>query len=189
MVQSVALVDLFNVTPSVRTRRDYEDLADLLADLIQRVLVPSHIPGVVHEVECRLYGGFTDRNGGSTEQFSQTQRQLSRLSGRRNGVRIVPHIARSLAFYPGANLRGTYKNQGQKMVDGMLSHDAYYFAKMQFYDYISIISDDDDFVPAALAIAVDTDIPVRWLRRRPLAENDRLFAQKNISFLYDRVWS
>jgi hypothetical protein len=187
-LSSVALVDLLNVNPAAKTDHDYEDLMDLVGDLIRRTLAPDTPTGQVHEVDCRLYAGFTDRHGGATEQYTRTLRQLRRLTGLQDRVRIVPRIARALACFPYTNLRGTYKNGAQKMVDQMLGHDALFYARLGTYDSMLIIANDDDYVPALLTVATQTRKAVKWLRKRSVAENDRLFSGLPLVFLNDGAW-
>lgn len=186
---SVALVDLFNVGPGARTDHDYEDLMNHVGDLVRRVLVPPVPVGHVHDVDCRLYGGFMDRTGAVTEQFVRTQRQLRTLTGIQERIRIRPQLVRSLACLSMRPLIGTYKNRGQNMVDQMLGQDLLYYAYGVDYDYILLIANDDDYVPTVLTAAVQTRRPIRWLRRRPSSENDPLLLEFGVTFLMDGTWA
>lgn len=184
----VVLVDLFNVGPNVRTDRDYDDLLDLVGDLIRGVVVEPADHGDICDVECRLYGGFVDRRGGPTEQYVRTIRRVRRLQTLESRVRIRPTIVRSLAAHPGAQFHGTYKNGGQKMVDQMLALDAYHFAESDFFDCVGIIANDDDYVPVVVAIGHKFHCPVRWLRKRTTSPNDHHFSPENVTVLEDGMW-
>ncbi|MET8655005.1 hypothetical protein [Nocardia aurea] len=188
MSETVVLVDLFNVGPSVRTDRDYEDLLSLVGDLIRDVIVESGSNNDIHDVECRLYGGFVDRKGGPTEQYTRTLRKLRRLRTLERRVRIRPSIARSLAAYPGVHLYGTYKNGGQKMVDQMLALDAYHFAESENFDCVSIIANDDDYIPVIVTVGKRFNCPVRWLRKRSSGYNDHHFSETNVTVLENGMW-
>ncbi|MEU2662678.1 hypothetical protein [Micromonospora sp. NPDC007220] len=183
----IALVDVFNVDPGVRTDRDYEELVDLVGQLLQVSLRAPRRDGIV-DVDCRLYGGFTDRIGNPTEQFNRLRKQLRRLQGLREGMRVRPSIARSLACQPSAILVGTYKNGGQKMVDQMLAQDALHFARIGGHDTVVVVADDDDYLPAMLTLATQTRTPLRWLRRRSTTANDPHFSNLSVTFLVDGSW-
>ncbi|MFE0591514.1 hypothetical protein [Micromonospora echinospora] len=185
--EAIALVDVFNVGPWARTDRDYEDLVELIGELVRRAL-PDKRESAISEVECRLYGGFTNRVGDPTEQMTRLRRQLRKLGGLKEGVRILPSIAQSLACLPFATLAGTYKNGGQKMVDQMLAQDALFFARLKRHDVAIVIADDDDYLPAMLTVGAQTGMPLRWLRRRPSAINDVHLARMDVKLLADGAW-
>jgi hypothetical protein len=187
--EAVVLVDLFNVGPSARTRTDYEELVLLVGNLIRDTLLKPVPEGAIIDVDCRLYGGFSDVRGNPTEQFVQTQRVINRLRSLERRVRIRPQLVRALAPMPGAIFVGTYKNGGQKMVDQMLAIDAYHYAELgQDYE-IGLIANDDDYVPMMLTIAGKFKCGIRWLRKRPIGTNDHLFRNLNISMLRNECWA
>lgn len=159
-----------------------------VGELIRGVLVPNVPQNEIHDVDCRLYGGFSDRRGGPTEQYSRTLRKLKYLTSLDRRVRIRPHIARSLAPWPNFLFNGTYKNSKQKMVDHMLALDAVYFAESGDYDCLCVIANDDDYVPAIFSVGNRDNLPVRWLRKRITAENDHLFDGLKVTMLSDRGW-
>lgn len=182
------LVDLFNVGPGAKTDRDYEDLMTLVGDLIRGSLVNRTKSSEVHDIDCRLYGGFTSIRGTPTEQYSRTLKKIRLLRTLEDRVRIKPHIAKALALVPQAMLIGTYKNGGQKMVDQMLALDACHFAESAVYDRVCIIANDDDYVPAVLTMSRKYQCPISWLRKRATAENDQWFGGTTVSMLYDGAW-
>ncbi len=188
MLNSIVLVDLFNVGPNVKTDRDYEDLLVFVGDLIRTVVVEQPPANAVCDVQCRLYGGFMDRLGTPTEHYVRTNRKIRMLRSLERRVRIRPTIARSLAEHPNAHLQGTYKNGGQKMVDQMLALDAYHFAERQEFDCISLIANDDDYVPIVMTIGHKFSRPVRWLRKRATGSNDHHFSKSNVAVLDDGMW-
>lgn len=161
----------------------------MLGDLVRRVLVPPVSVGEVYEVECRLYDGWLDWRGDPTEKHHRARRLLPRLLGVEQRVRLLPQIATSLACRPDAELTGTYKNRGQKMVDQMLAQDALYLSKLGQYDHLLVIANDDDYVPAMLAIAAEGSIPIRWLRKRRETEYDHHYSGLPIIFLTDGAWT
>lgn len=181
-------MDLFNVGPGAKTDRDYEELMTLVGDLIRGSLVKPTDGDDIHDIDCRLYGGFTNIRGASTEQYSRTLKKIRFLRTLENRVRIRPYIIKALALVPQAMLIGTYKNGGQKMVDQMLALDACHFAESGTYDQICIIANDDDYVPAILTMSKKYQCPVNWLRKRSTAENDRWFGGTNVSMLQDGAW-
>jgi hypothetical protein len=81
-----------------------------------------------------------------------------------------------MASHPQHRLRGTYRSvdQRQKLVDGMLTLDALHYAHLPDTSMM-VVTDDDDFVPAAL-VACSYQQPVCWARCRPdgNAPNDEL---------------
>jgi len=167
----------------------YSDAIDLLATLVRRIVVARMTEEVpVHEVICRLYGGWFDITGGATEQRSWILKHLRRLQGLADGVRLVPETADSLLCFPYARLRGTYKNKQQKMVDQMLAHDAVFLARSSEHSSLLLIADDDDYVPASIVIATQTSTRLIWLRQRASGTNDSHLDQSRVEFLTDGDW-
>ena len=130
-----------------------------------------------------------DRHGNPTEQYVRLQRQRMRLIGIKSAVRIRAELVTSMSFAPDAKLIGTYKNGGQKMVDHMLALDAIHLGNLNNYDSLLLITNDDDFVPAIIALSRNNDIPIRWLRKRQNGMNDHLFVNSKVIFLCDQSWS
>lgn len=183
----MALVDLFNVGPTARTDHDYEDLMDLVGDLIREGL-PRPAPGQVNEVDCRLYGGFFNKQGDPTEQHVRALRAVTRLTGIQQATRIRAQLATSLAYLPATILRATYKNGGQKMVDQMLANDAVHFSGSGDFSPILIIADDDDYVPSVAAIGRQKKMPIIWMRRRAVSYNDTLLRALNVTLTTSGRW-
>jgi hypothetical protein len=186
---TIALVDMASVCPGPRSEAEYRDAIDLTGALIRRVAAPRRSESVgVHEVVCRLYGGWFAHDGTPMQQRSWLLRSIRRLSGLEDGVRIVPEIADSLACTPQLVLWGTYKNREQKMVDQMLSHDALFLARQGEHESLLIISDDEDFVPAVLVITSQTSARVCWMRQRDTGSNDYHFDSGTVELLTDPAW-
>ncbi len=185
---TIALVDVSSICPS-GDERSHIDALDLIALLVRTGCgVEAPAPHAVHEVECRLYGGFRDIAGRPTERGTWLTRHIGQLRGLKDGIRIVPTMAESIASAPGALLSGTFANGVQKMVDTMMSEDAGEFARSGLHNSLLLLSDDDDFVPTVLAISRTTPSTVRWIRQRPIGRNDRHFGPTTV-LLTDSRWS
>jgi hypothetical protein len=183
----VALIDLGNVCPN-RSEQDHLDALLLLGEMLRRAC-PRDATARQHpiEVECRLYGGFRDINGGATERRAWVTRHLGTLRGLADGVRVVPTIVDHIVTAPDALLAGTYVDGRQKMVDGMISDDLFSYARSGHYASIILVSDDEDFVPAVLSATRTTPTLIRWLRKRARGRNDQHFLS-SIDFLTDSRW-
>ncbi|WP_433006262.1 hypothetical protein [Kribbella sp. CA-294648] len=187
----LALVDFNNVNPSVKSESEIRDTLELVGYLIRKTLPvnPKALSSDACEVECRLYDGWVDKTGRYMEKYRLVQRSVSYLAGLESGVRIIPTVVTSLACMPSAQLVGTYKNSAQKMVDQMLAQDAHHYAHGAYHDGICLIANDDDYVPVALATAVRGSMPIRWLRKRTLAENDSHLLGVNVQLLNVIEWA
>jgi hypothetical protein len=184
---TIALIDLASVCPSGDEQR-HADALDLISLMVRGWCgaVPGH-SSAVHEVECRLYGGFRDVVGNPTPRRLWLVKHLERLRGLTGGIRLVPGIAESIASAPEVVLIGTYANGAQKMVDGMIAEDAGLFARSGMHRSILLISDDEDFMPTVLAISRTTRATFRWLRQRPVGRND-VFFNCSVQLLTDGRW-
>ena len=184
---SVALVDFASVCTSAKVDSVVRDSLDLLGVLIREVVKSRLSAGTTHEVDVRLYGGWRDISGQPTEQRVWITRHLNRLRSIQDRVRLVPTVVDSILSAPRFELHGTYKNRGQKMVDVMIVEDAHSVAQMPG-TILMLVSDDDDFVPAMLALTMTTPLVVLWLRQRVAAENDKYFRQGSIEMLVSPSW-
>lgn len=139
------------------------------------------------ELSVRLYGGWIDEKGRYTRVAEWILAELPNQRGLRNGVRMLPRLVTSLAPGPVVSLVGTYridsKRPRQKMVDSMLVVDALHFAEAEGQALI-MASDDDDFVPVALATSTDApgSITLLWLRLRNPGDgiNDGLLRRNSV---------
>ena len=185
----LALIDFASVCTGPRSDAGVRDALDLVAELISEMVSRFGSGHDVHEVQCRLYGGWRDVTGKPTEHLVWVIRHLGRLRGLRGRMRIVPTVAEALACAPRKQLRATYRNRGQKMVDGMLAMDAHRYARFAEHSRIIVVSDDDDFVPVVLAITVETDASVVWLRQRTAALNDDCFDLGRTELVVSSLWA
>lgn len=186
---TIALVDIASVCPGPRSEAEYRDGIDLAGALIRRAVAPRRAENPdVHEVACRLYGGWYAHDGTPMQQRAWLLRNIKRLSGLEKAIRIVPEVADSLACAPHLVLWGTYKNREQKMVDQMLSHDALSLAREGEHESFLLISDDEDFVPTVLAITSQTSARVCWMRQRATGSNDHHFDSRAVELLTDSAW-
>jgi hypothetical protein len=182
----IALVDIASVCPS-GNEQDHVDALELVGNMLRTMHGTTDASRSVVEVACRIYGGFRDIAGNPTERRTWLARNLNRLRGLADGVRLIPEIAESLAAAPEAMLVGTYANQRQTMVDGMIAEDAGLFARSADYQAVVLISNDDDFVPVAITIARATSTNLQWLRRRARGRNDELMGS-SVDFVTDWRW-
>ncbi len=87
---------------------------------------------------------------------------------------------------PSDVLIGTYRGGEQKMVDTCIAADALCLAEAG-YSTLTIVSNDDDFVPVLLALAQSKG-EARWLRRPRTAANDAMLAREGVVLLSDPAW-
>jgi len=143
--------------------------------------------GRVDELRVLLYGGWIIETGAYSDRAQWILASIGRFRGRRNGVRILPSIVTALAIRPSDNLLGSYRvttiPRRQKMVDCMIAVDALYFSRVEDASLI-IVSDDDDLVPALIALRANTAQSVSLLRKRAKGTglNDLLLAELEIEF-------
>lgn len=182
----LTLVDLSSIAPRVRTAEDLIDGLLLVRDLVDRVVVPPRQMREVVDVDVRIYGGFFAHNGTATEQYAFLLRNIARLQGLSNGVRIRPTSVAALACRPAARIIGTYRDGRQRMVDQMLAQDARFLGPR--YDLVGLLADDEDYFPMVLALATEYTVPVRWVRQRPEGRNDAHLTGTRVSTLKDAAW-
>jgi hypothetical protein len=184
---SLALVDFASICPS-GGEPGHADALDLLAVMIRaRCGWPSALRSTVHEVDCRIYGGFRDVAGSPTESRVWLTKHLARARGLKDGIRVVPVLVEAIACAPARTLIGTIANGRQKMVDAMIAEDLSLFARSGEHRSIMLISDDEDFVPVVLSVSRTTPTEVRWLRQRAVGRNDRHF-EPSVTLLTDARW-
>ena len=168
LVQGLALIDYDNFRRhGRRSKTDSELDAQTLVDSVARVFATA-FPDA-RELDVRLYGGWTDSTGLPSRDASWLHELLPDLRGRRHGLIVRPALATTMIQFPGFLLRGTVRgqerNRRQKMVDGMMGCDALYMAA-QGRTYVSVVTNDDDLLPATLsAHATNTDM-LAWMRAR-----------------------
>ena len=186
-MQGLALIDCDNFRDRGRkTRTDLHLAAQLLVDDVTREFLS--IFSDVRELDVRLYGGWTDPSGRPSRDAAWLTELLPDLRGRRHGLIVRPALAATMIEFPWLLLRGTVRGDGrkqrQKMVDGMMGCDAVYVASNESI-HVSIVSDDDDLLPAALtAHAANTGTLSLMRRREPgSAINDSLLSRQGIRIL------
>ncbi len=149
-----ALVDYDNVK-QLRRERNREDVSVNLFEILEAVTRCAVAVNVARNdrLLLRLYGGWIDMASRETLLATWIKSEIPRLRTRRYGIRVAPSLVTSLSIRPGSNLVGTYRSAdepAQKMVDAMLSADAFHF--LQLGDTVLlVVSDDDDFVPMLVA--------------------------------------
>jgi hypothetical protein len=169
---SLALVDFASICPT-GDEADHADALELMAYLIRSACSATpETARTVHEVDCRIYGGFRDIAGAATERKAWLVRHLQLARGLLDGIRIVPTLVEGVACAPRLTLVGTYANGQQKMVDAMIAEDMGLFARAGEFGSILLISDDEDFVPAVISNSLTTSMQIRWLRQRSSGRND-----------------
>lgn len=189
---ALVLVDLNNVDPTAKTEPTVRDVLDLLSVLIRGVLFP---PGrrssrTALDVECRLYDGWIDRVGTKMEKYRLVDNlRPESLEGLASGIRVNVTLVTSLAAMPGAELRGTYINRGQKMVDQMLAQDLAFYCRDNTYGNISLIASDADYTPVALSVPAERRPSFTWLRARAEGLNDDHLLGAMISPIFDGRWA
>lgn len=171
MHRVACLVDYDNVRPlQERTLGDVTLNLEILVDGLVGICRSFVYP--IDELLLRLYGGWIDEDGRLTRNAEWILSTLGRHRGRRDGIRVSPRIITSLAHLPGEILVGTVRSRTspprQKMVDGIITVDAMYFAEQADW-ILLVVSDDDDLVPAALVASITTSRSnsfVYWARKR-----------------------
>lgn len=167
-----ALVDYDNVCTAVSPEVRAEDVALNLNELLGALAIrTANLIPDSRELVVRFYGGWFDRTGRITARGSWVVNQLPSFRTRIHALQVRPTLAASLVAYPEVDLVGTYRPDlgGQKMVDTMITVDAIALAGRE--EQLMIVSDDEDFAPAAIAsgrVATRRRM-VTWLRRRRAA--------------------
>ena len=185
---AVALVDFGNTIlpgdsdhPAFGTRARVVSRLDGFVESICRKLARC-VPAVV-ELEVRLYAGWRSSAGVETPSAVWAKTRIPQLPRRCDGRRVFARLALSPACRPGERLLGTHRSGGQKMVDTMMTVDALHFANR--VGTVVFVTDDDDFVPVAVAVAM-TPRPranLIWLRRREIGEglNDAVLGRCDLT--------
>lgn len=183
MKNAVALVDYDNV------KREFEDkISDVSINL--SIMIPnlthkigSMVPEV-EEIRFRLYGGWSYRDGQSTIQCAWLLSEISKFSRRYGKIRANCSLARELIARSDLELVGTYRDKGQKMVDGMLTSDLIYLSNKRDSSVV-VVSDDDDFVPGVITSSCarskkDPIIVLRPARKSNTPLNDHLYERCHV---------
>lgn len=171
-MRALALVDYDNVRlQKERTAADVEYNATRLIETLVGA-IRSEMPDVV-EVAVRMYGGWVCEAGTFSRNGEWLLAILPNLRGLRFGLRVLPTLVTSPACLPQEMLVGTVRLRSlpyrQKMVDVLLAVDAMHFAE-EGGARVLIVSDDDDLVPCALAVAARAETQLLLLRRRPCGD-------------------
>lgn len=188
---AVALVDYDNVKATREDRSPGDVLLNLHEIVNTLVLETQRIEPMLGELLVRVYGGWVDEAGRFSSLAEWVLGALPSCRGRFRRVVVKPTLATALACRSDEPIVGTYRanlppsgRRGQKMVDHLLALDAVFFAASQALPVI-LFSDDDDFVPAALAVpTMARDCRLHWLRRRTPGEglNDASVGRAGVTF-------
>ncbi len=192
-MHGIALVDYDNVRHRNLSGRFQAARADhelWATDLVSEVTLACRraLPDLV-ELDLRLYGGWTDENGRWSPSAEWLLPLVTSLRGRRHGILVRPVLAVAMTRFPLVKLRGTIRLQSrrrrQKMVDGMLGFDALHFARNAAHPLgmLTIVSDDDDMIPALLTVQDASTAPTIWLRKRAVGAglNDSALQHQGVS--------
>jgi len=141
------------------------------------------IPGS-ENLTVRLYGGWNTAGNQPTRRADWLLAELPNYRKRFGPLRVRPSIVTELIIRSDLTFIGTYQNQEQKMVDGMLMVDALELAT-DANIAVAVVSDDDDFVPAIISGAErrKSTNPIYLLRRVKTpgaALNDGLLTRCNV---------
>jgi uncharacterized LabA/DUF88 family protein len=184
---SVALIDFRSLLRGATSDATCREAVELVAELSRSSISPSsRTASPPRELRCRLYGGFRDRSGRPTPEYVGLLRHIDLLRGLARGVRTVPAIALNIMSLPSDDLVGTYRRTGQKMVDTTMAADCAALAGGGWRS-LTLVSNDDDFVPVLLSIT-GRGIPVQWLRRSRDGDNDALLSRQGVRLLSDPAW-
>jgi hypothetical protein len=184
---AVILVDYDNVR-LIRDERTAGDVANNLADVVPAsVAEAKRTFGDTKEIVFRLYGGWIDEKGLHSHKAQWLTTALAWYRGRMSGVIVKPSLVTALACRTMDTLLGTVRNSRagyqQKMVDTMMVVDAIHYARDEAVPTL-LFSDDEDLLPAALAVsAMAPGVPFHWLRRRKVgsALNDGLLKRAKVT--------
>lgn len=93
-MHGLALVDWYNFRrPDQSTKTDFELITDTIVDRVSHAFA-TLFPDT-HELDVRLYGGWTDELGWPSRHASWLYELLPYLRGRRNGLIVRPMLATS----------------------------------------------------------------------------------------------
>ena len=184
LAQGLALIDYDNFRRRDRkSKTDLELDTETLVDNVARtflIVFPD-----TRELDVRLYGGWTDETGSPSRDASWLHELLPDIRGRRHGLIVRPTLATTMIQLPELLLRGTVRgqreNRRQKMIDGMIGCDAIHMVT-DGLTYVSIVTDDDDLVPATLfAHGMNANV-LAWMRARQAgsAMNDRALLDQGL---------
>lgn len=183
---AVILVDYDNVR-TIRDERTAGDVANNLSDVVPLSVAQAARIFGAKEVAFRLYGGWIDDKGVHSRKAQWLRTGLSWYRGRHSGAIVKPSLVTSLACRSMDTLLGTVRRSPmglqQKMVDSMMVVDAIHYCRDECLP-IMVFSDDEDLLPAALAVAsMAPGTPFHWLRRRNVgsALNDALLRRAKVS--------
>jgi len=184
----IAFLDYDNVKPAKdNTKTDVVYNLELLIEKISTFA--SHKLVRKEELVIRIYGGWINENG----QFSQSAEWilsvLSSLRSRKNNLMIKPSLITSAVCMPAEHLKGLVRvntrPMRQKMVDSLLTVDALHIA--QYVDNtIFIVSDDDDFVPCAIALSQgikSNNVHLLRVREAGCALNDKILRKAGVNIV------
>lgn len=158
-----------------------------LANELARTAIISPQPGdPVHDLRVRIYGGFRDRGGNPTPEYRGLLHHVGLLQGLDRNVRTTVEIALNVLHLPGDDLIATYRSGEQKMVDTTIAADATEVADTG-YTSVTIVSNDDDFVPVLASIARASE-QVQWLRRPRTGLNDAMLRRQGVVLLSNPTW-
>ena len=183
-MQGLALIDYDNFRSRDRKSKvDMELDADVIVDRAVRSF--AQVFPDTRELDVRLYGGWTNEAGLPSRDASWMYELLPNLRRRRHGLIVRPTLATTMIRFPELLLKGTLRghgrNQRQKMIDGMIGCDAIHMAR-EGLTRLSIVTDDDDLLPAVLsAYDSNTDVLV-WIRARDVGSgmNDNALMNRGL---------
>ena len=167
-VQGLALIDFDNFRPKdAKSRADIEFHAEELIDRTARAFV--RVFPASRELDIRLYGGWTDPRGRLSRDAEWLTEILPEMRGRRHRLIVRPSLATTMLQFPEmlllGTVRGTNRRLRQKMIDGMIGCDAMYMSD-DGQTYVSVVSDDDDLLPAAISAHAMKPEGMVWMRSR-----------------------
>lgn len=170
-METLVLLDYDNSKLNRRenNRTDVEENLIKITDAIVGIC-RSAVPEV-DSLRLRIYGGWITQLGQYSARAQWLLTSLGTIRRRTNGIRVYPEMAVSLAMHNTESLVGLWRTDRspseQKMVDELITADSINAASRM---RIVIVSDDDDFVPAAISVAASSKGPAFLIRRRSEGE-------------------
>lgn len=186
-----ALID-YDAAKAIRPERTAAD-AGINLDFIGRGLSTTltALGDTCRDVECRLYGGWVDQQNRTTANAVHVLSSLHVLRGRRNRQLFRPTLVMK-GFRHNERLVGTYRSNRrppcQKMIDTLITVDALHLATYPD-SLILLVSNDDDFTPPLIELAMFSDAQVTWCRPREIGTglNDPCLEKAGVRLLpWDR---